>query len=474
MSSPAVASRDNRLAFAGLSLAMLLASFATSSANVALPALQRHFAASFGAVQWIVLAYLLAATSLIVCVGRLGDRFGRRRLLLAGTALFTAASVLGAAAPSLPLLVAARFLQGIGAAAMTALAMALASEQAGARRSGRAMGLIGATSAAGTALGPSLGGVLLAGFGWRAIFLVNLPLGLLAVLLLRSAATARRHATRDAGPFDFAGVALLAASLAAFALAATGSFGPADGLVLIAAAAGVALFLRVERSARSPMIPLGLFRGTDLGAGLAMSALVSSVVMGTLVVGPFFLSLGLGLGPAWVGLLLSAGPVTAALAALPAGRLTDRIGAARASLVGLAAMAVGSLGLTLAPGHGDLFVYLPATLLLTAGYALFQTANNAGVMAAAAADTRGVIAGMLSLARNLGLILGASAIGAVFARAAGSAPIAEAGPQAVAAATRAAFGLAACLALAALVLAGRAIARRGEGRGAHCLRRQAA
>src|SRR5712675_2106393 len=192
MLKPIIAGRDDALAasaqrtpsvrwaLAGLSLSMLLASLGTSIANVALPTLAQAFAASFQAVQWIVLAYLLAITTLIVGAGRLGDITGRRRLLLAGIFLFTAASVLCGVAPTLWLLIAARAAQGLGSALMMALSVAFVSEIVGKAKTGSAMGLLGTTSAIGTALGPSLGGVLMAGVGWRAIFLVYAPLGILA------------------------------------------------------------------------------------------------------------------------------------------------------------------------------------------------------------------------------------------------------------------------------------------------------
>src|SRR3954462_8276647 len=172
--------RSARWVLAGLSLSMLLSSLGTSITNVGLPALAQAFTASFQQVQWVVLAYLLAITTLIVSVGRLGDIIGHRRLLLIGIALFTAASTLCGVAPTLWLLIAARAAQGLGAAIMMALAMAFVGETVPKARIGSAMGLLGTMSAIGTALGPSLGGFLIAGFGWQAIFLVNVPLGALA------------------------------------------------------------------------------------------------------------------------------------------------------------------------------------------------------------------------------------------------------------------------------------------------------
>ena len=180
---------------------MLLSSLGTSIANVGLPTLAQAFNASFQEVQWIVLAYLLAITTLIVSVGRLGDITGRRRLLLAGIFLFTVASVLCGVAPTLWLLIAARAAQGLGAAIMMALTMAFVGETVPKAKTGSAMGLLGTMSAIGTALGPSLGGVLIAGLGWRAIFLVNVPLGILTFLLAyRYLPVDRQSGRRPIGP----------------------------------------------------------------------------------------------------------------------------------------------------------------------------------------------------------------------------------------------------------------------------------
>src|SRR5215210_1215560 len=153
---------STRGALAGLSLSMLLSSLGTSIANVGLPAMAQAFTATFQAVQWIVLAYLLAITTLIVSVGRLGDLTGRRRLLLAGISVFTVASALCGLAPTLRLLIAARAAQGLGAAVMMALTMAFVGETVPKAQTGSAMGLLGTMSAVGTALGPSLGGGLIA------------------------------------------------------------------------------------------------------------------------------------------------------------------------------------------------------------------------------------------------------------------------------------------------------------------------
>lgn len=416
---------------ASLALATLLPSLAVSSANVALPTLAAAFTASFAELQWVVLAYLLATTTLIVGAGRLGDLLGPRRVLLGGIALFTAASLLCALAPTLPLLIAARALQGVGAAAMMALAMALAGAALPKARTGSAMGLMGTMSAVGTALGPSLGGLLAAGLGWPAVFAINLPLGVLAWILARRSLPAD-PAPRAAAGFDLVGTFWLAVTLAAYALAMTRHAG-----LLLAATSGLLLFLRSQARAAEPLLRLERLRDPALAGALAMNALVSAVMMATLVVGPFHLSGTLGLGAASVGLLMSAGPAASALSGVPAGRLVDRFGPRRMAQLGLAAMLLGCALIALLPGSLGAITYVGPLLVVTPGYALFQAANNTGVMADVEAGQRGVVSGLLTLSRNLGLITGASAMAAVYAH----------GGLALG------FGLAAGLVLLALVLA---------------------
>jgi EmrB/QacA subfamily drug resistance transporter len=446
-----------RWVLAGLSLSMLLSSLGTSIANVALPTLAQAFAASIQEAQWIVLAYLLAITTLIVSVGRLGDIIGRRRLLLTGIFLFTAASVLCGAAPTLWLLMTARAAQGLGAAIMMALTVALVGETVPKEKTGSAMGLLGTMSAIGTALGPSLGGVLIAGFGWRAIFFINLPLGLLTFLLAwRHLPVDRQRSKTDRARFDNLGTLLLALTLASYALAMTigrGSFGLLNLALLLAAVFGVGLFMLVEARTASPLIRLTMFRNPALSTGFAMSALVTTVVMATLVVGPFYLSGALALDAARVGLVMSSGPIVAALTGVPAGRIVDRFGSDRMIIVGLLGMAVGSSILPMLSTKFGVPGYIAPLVVITAGYALFQTANNTAVMTDIRQDQRGVISGMLNLSRNLGLITGASAMGALFALASGTIDITAARPEEVATGMRTTFAVAAILIAAALVIA---------------------
>ena len=458
--------RSVKWALASLSLSMLLSSLGTSIANVGLPTLAQVFNASFQQVQWVVLAYLLAITTLIVSVGRIGDLIGRRRLLLAGILLFTVASALCGVAPTLGLLIAARALQGLGAAVMMALTMAFVGEMVPKAKTGSAMGLLGTMSAVGTALGPTLGGVLIAGFGWQAIFFVTVPLGVLAIALAQRYLPADRPLTAPKQTrFDSAGTLLLALTLAAYALAMTigrGSFGLLNMALLLAALVGVGLFALAETKAASPLIRLAMFRNPTLSAGFAMSTLVTTVVMATLVVGPFYLSGALALDTAHVGLVMSCGPIAAALTGVPAGRFVDRFGSQRASIAGLLAMVVGATALIMLPTGFGVAGYIAPLVVVTAGYALFQAANNTAVMMNIPPDQRGVISGLLNLSRNLGLITGASVMGAVFAFGAATTDIMTGSPAAVAAGMRITFAVAAALIVVALAIAlgGDAVSRR--------------
>jgi len=456
-------------ALASLSLSMLLSSLGTSIANVALPTLAQAFAASFQEIQWVVLAYLLAITTLIVSAGRMGDMTGRRRLLVAGVFLFTVASILCGVASTLWLLVCARAAQGLGAAIMMALTLAFVSEIVPKEKTGSAMGLLGTMSAIGTALGPSLGGLLIAGFGWRAIFLINLPLGILTLLLAHRHLPADRPSPKAGrAAFDNRGTLLLALTLAAYAFAMTmgrGRFGPLNVTLLLVAVLGAGLFVLAERGAASPLVRIAMFRGPSLSASLAINLLVATVMMATLVVGPFYLSRALGLDEALVGTVMSIGPIISTLMGIPAGRIVDHFGAPFMIIVGLIQMAAGAFALSAIPATFGIAGYVAAIFVLTPGYQLFQAANNTAVMMDVSPDQRGVISGMLNLSRNLGLITGASLMGAVFALASGAIDVAAAHPDAVAGGMRITFGVAAALMVGALVIAiGSRVLGRSSGR----------
>jgi len=450
--APPTTAAPRRAALAGLSLSLLLASLGTSIANVALPTLAQTFAAPFQQVQWVVLAYLLGMTATVVSAGRLGDMLGRRRLLVLGIVLFAVAALAASAAP-LAGLVVARAVQGLGAAVMMALSMAFVADIVPREQTGRAMGLLGTMSAVGTAMGPSLGGLLIASLGWRAIFWVQAPLAAVALLLVLRTLPLDKPTERRA-PFDYAGTVLLVLALLAYALAMTlgkGQFGWLNlGLLALAGLLGAGFVVLQQRLA-VPLLQLALLRQPGMPAGLLGNVLVATVMMSTLVVGPFYLAHGLGFAAGAVGLVMSAGPVMSALCGVPSGQLVDRFGPRGMTVAGILAMVLGLLLLAFLPSSLGVAGYVLPVLLLTPGYALFQAANNTQVMSGIAAGQRGVVSGLLNLARNLGLITGASAMGAVFALTVGQG-VATAPAAAVAQGMHVSFGVAAGLMGLALVV----------------------
>lgn len=406
---------------AALSLTMLLPSLGISIANIALPSLGADFGVSSQEAQWVVIAYLVVVTSSLVTAGRLGDLLGRKVLLLVGIAIFSLASLAAVFASAIWMVVLARGIQGLGAAMMMSLTVAAVSDAVPAERSGTAMGLLGTVSAIGTAAGPSLGGLLVGMYGWPSIFVLMTGAGLLSALFvgtqLPALATGKRRPA-----FDLPGASALMVTVAAFALATTLSpFTFANALLAGVAALGAVAFVRIEREAHTPLVQLDELKHPAMAAGLLSIGLVSAIVMTTLVVGPFYLTGVLTLDTATAGLVMSTGPLVSAAAGVPSGRLVDRHGSRAAGFIGLVVLLSGTVAMMFLPAMFGVAGYVGSLTLITSGYALFQAANNTALMANARADQRGVTSALLALGRNLGLITGASAMGALFALGSGDA-----------------------------------------------------
>lgn len=378
---------------------MGLASLGTSIANIALPALAEAFAAPFSQVQAVVVAYLATLTISVVIAGRLGDSRGLRSMLILGLGLFAAASLLCAVAPTLWLLIGARAVQGIGAAFLMTLAMALMRQTASEDRVGRAMGLLGTVSALGTALGPSLGGLLIPTTGWRGIFWVQVPLAVVALLLAVTMLPADPEGKKPAS---------------------------------------ASLWSAMTRT----LVP-----------NLLVNLLVAAVMMTTLVVGPFYLGLGLGLQATQVGVVMAIGPVISIFSGVPSGRLVDAWGSGRVLAIGLTLLTAGAFLLALLPNLIGVVGYVLSIIVLTPGYQLFQAANNTAALADVPKDRRGTASGLLSLSRNIGLITGASAMGALFAAGVGTEEFTHATTGAIAAGMRLTFTLAGAMMIAAMLVA---------------------
>jgi MFS family permease len=342
-----------------LALSTLLASMGTSMANVALPMIGSAFTASIAQVRWVVLAYLIMNTVLGVVVGQLGDSKGHKKLLLMGLSFFVGGCLLGGAAPNLGVLVLARVIQGMGAAALIVLPMSLVGETLPPEHSGRAIGLLASMSAIGTATGPSIGGLLVAEVGWRSVFILMAFIAVLNFYLAHK-------------------------------------FIPSSQSKVVGSPAHTIL-----KKLSS------LLESSSLGAGLVLNAIVATVMMSTLVVGPFFLSETLQLEVRTIGLAMSVGPVVSIITGFVGGGFVDRYGSSRVSFIGLSVLLVGSFAYVFAPFAFGLAGFALSAAVSSIGYQLFQAANSSEVMRGAAPDKRGVVSGMLGLSRQVGLVAGA-------------------------------------------------------------------
>ncbi|WP_299984822.1 MFS transporter [uncultured Ruegeria sp.] len=439
-----------------LAAATLTASLGISIAAVLLPTLTRSFSATLTEVQWVVLAYLTSVTIMVASAGRFGDLFGHRRLLISGLIVFIGASVLSATAPSLNLLIAGRALQGLGGAILIALPMSIARDLVPTEKLGTAMGLLGTTSAAGTALGPSLGGILLAMGSWRMAFwfLAGFA-GVTLILSVTSITCGFERKTVSFRELDIPGTFVLVIALAAYALATSdGASGisVSPGALLLTVLIAIVIFVMVETRVVSPLVPMKLLRDKRTSIGLVMNLLVSAIMMSTLVVGPFYLAFSLGLSDTLIGLVMAVGPLVAALFGVPAGWVTDRVGVDRAMIVGLVQTTVGLLCLAYLPRYFGIGGYLTSLIMLTPGFQLFLASNNTAVLLNASKEQRGRFSGLLGLSRNLGLMTGASAIPTLFVAILGTGDTASAPVAAVAHAFSMTFTATAFLALIAMGL----------------------
>ena len=449
--------------FPALALGTLMAILDISIVNIALPTLSRTFHAPLTSVEWVVLAYVVTITGVLLTLGRLADLVGRRRVYAAGMALFTAASALCAAAPSAAWLVAARAVQGLGAAMMTANSSALLVSNFPPAERGRALGAFGALVGVGLALGPPLGGLILAHASWRWIFLINLPLGIAGYVLVRARVPADPGSPGTPRPPVLN--ALLWSGVLVTAMLAL-SRGPSSGwgspLVLGLAGAAVALlvvFAVAERRARVPLLPLDLLKGgVIVAATLTLIGQALSIAIGFHL--PLYLEEVLGFTPGATGRWFAVMPLLALFAAPLAGRWSDRIGTRPPSIVGLALACAGlvvlaSLGTAFAPAR--LFAGLA---LAGGGLGLFTVPNASALFGAAPEARTGAASGLQATMRNLGIAGGAAGIAAVVAsryRTLAGIPLAAAGHGAMdraafARATHDAFlGLAVLAAVAALL-----------------------
>jgi EmrB/QacA subfamily drug resistance transporter len=401
-----------------VALGTFMTTLDSSIVNISLPAIARAFGTPLsGAIEWVVIVYLVVIAALLLTFGRLSDIFGRKPIWLAGLGVFTCGSALCGLAPSLPVLIASRALQGIGGALIFAPSVAILTDAFRPEERGRAIGLNAMAVALGVSVGPLLGGVITEHLTWRWIFFVNVPVGIVAML-----ASARwlSGGTRKPGRLDPLGAVLLAVGLGGLTLAL--SFGQEWGwtsLPVIAclalAIASLAGLLLAERRVPEPNIDLDLFGDRAFSAALASLVLSFVALFAVSFLLPFYLENLRGFPPDQSGLMLTPLSLAIGVVAPLSGSLADRLGSRGLSSVGLALACVGLFFLSQIGTQTSAPDIIWRLALVGVGTGLFQSPNNRSLMQAAPRREQGEASGLLGTGRVVGQSLSVAIAGAVFA-----------------------------------------------------------
>ncbi|MDF1523199.1 MAG: DHA2 family efflux MFS transporter permease subunit [Trueperaceae bacterium] len=415
---PVLRTERREWVLAATSIGAFSASAMVTAVNVVLPTLVEELGAPFATVQWVVLGYLLASIALLPVIGRLADLWGKHRVFFAGYAAYALGSLACALAPDVGTLIAFRTVQGVGAAALTALGLAIVTDVFPQGERGRAIGINGAVISAGVVVGPSLGGLLGDLASWRWIFAAGVAIAAVGATL--AVRVLPRYARQPAGRFDVLGGALIVAALLAFSLGLTLGQGRGfdaavvRGLIAGGLALGVA-FVAVERRVANPLVDLRLFRERDVWVGLASGSVTFVAIAGVVLLMPFYLEGVLGL-PAWrVGLLMAVVPIVLVVAAPLAGTLADRFGPRPVTVAGMLLLLIGYLAVGTLDESTTPLGYVGRFLFVGLGMGTFQTPNNTAIMSAARRGGSGVAGSLLSLTRYLGQVIGTVGLGSLWA-----------------------------------------------------------
>lgn len=402
----------------GVSLGILMFTIDLSVVNIALPTLIREFQTSFTAVQWVVLSYLLVITSLQLGASRLGDLWGKKYLFIGGLGMFTASSALCGIAGTIWQLVGFRALEGLGGVFIAGLAAAIVTESFSAQERGKAIGIVSGLMSVGVALGPTLGGVLIAWVNWRAIFWINIPIGLVAMaIILKYLPTQARP--RKTETFDYLGSVIIALSLGSFALGMT--TGQARGFntliplsLLGLAALGIGIFIIVQAKVKYPTLNLRLFRNWELSRSVILNCLVSMVIAGSVFVLPFFFEIVKKFPTQQVGMLLAVCPISNALISPIAGQLADRWGTKPVRIIGLGLVIAVCFLMTQFNSNSPIIQFVLTFIPYGIGLGLFQAASATAIMSSVPPAALGIGSGLIALVSTLGQMIGVPLMGSLF------------------------------------------------------------
>lgn len=438
--SPNVRSKWAVLAVASVST--LLGTTDFSIVTIALPTLTDVFETSTSSIVWVALSYQLMMLGLVLPMGAAGDRFGRRNVFSLGILLYSVGLIAAAAAPNVGTLIAFRGLQGAGGAMANALSVGLVTAAFPAGQRGRALGLLASVAGVGLMAGPALGGILLDTLGWRSIFYVRAPIGLVGlvialIFLERSHGSAERRT-------DITGAVVLFAAIATMTLgvnqgSAVGWASARAVALLAVSAVSFLTFVIYALRATMPVVDLRLFKDARLSMASGLMLLAGTTYMAITFVMPFYLVLGRDMAPATAGLVLLTNPAIFVVLPPITGRLADRIGARWPTTAGLVLQAVALFLLATVDAGSSLVVVVGFLALSGAGNALFQTPNQTVIMGAAPRDRVGTVSALIPSIRYAGLIIGVAIAEALFSAGLAGTGVNDASPATIVDAVRLTF-----------------------------------
>ncbi|MBM3287015.1 MAG: MFS transporter [Candidatus Eisenbacteria bacterium] len=403
--------------FSAIGAGAFMSAFGGSAVNATLPVIQSSLGSGIATVQWVLTVFLLAVSALLLSFGRLGDILGHRTIYLWGFVGFIAGSTLCAISPSAGALIASRVAQGIGAAMLFANSPAILTGSFRAEDRGRVLGLLSMMTYIGLTAGPSLGGWIAANLGWRAVFYVNVPVGL-AALLIAWRVLPRESAQGGEKRFDLMGAGAFTVGLLALLLFLNQGYSRGwDSapilLLLVASVALLTLFVAVERRDRAPMLDLGLFRSRIFSAAAASAMLNYLAIFICLFLMPFLLIRGMRMSVSEAGLLLTCQPLAMAITAPLSGAVADRVGSRGPSTLGMAILATGLFLLASLDAASSRWEIGAGLAVVGLGTGIFISPNSSALMGAAPKHRQGIAGGVLATARNLGMALGVGLSGAI-------------------------------------------------------------
>lgn len=398
-------------------IGIFMATLDGSIVNVALPTLTDYFKTDITTIEWVVMAYLLTITSLLLSLGRISDMIGRKIIFAGGLAVFTLGSGLCAFSTTEGQLILFRIFQGIGAAMLMATGVAIITHAFPPRERGRAMGLIGTVVAIGSMTGPVLGGFLIQRVGWQSIFYINIPVGIVGTIM---ALKVLHNDEKSKGQeFDIPGALTLFISLISLLLAL--SEGQEKGwgsnfiiFLFLSSLVFFIIFVTIEIRAKQPVLDLRHFRNRQFAAA-NISALISFMAMySVILLMPFLLQDELNYSPQEVGLVFMAVPLVMSVVSPLSGWLSDRTNSHVLSSIGIGIATLSILSLGYLNDNSSFMDVALSLSFLGLGMGLFQPPNNSIIMGSLPKEQLGIAAGIMGTMRNTGMVIGVAVSGAVF------------------------------------------------------------